>query len=636
MQSKKPLEWLLANGLGGYAMGEQNGRCTRTRHHLLVAVTRPPLQRVAFVRTLREAIRTPAGWQEAVCIRFEHDRRLLTFTYEHDAFTLTKIVWLATSFHGVWVRYCLSRSQQPLRLRVAPLLDFLDLETQAPLCDNYLVRRTRAGALVFAHPHDKPVRVEASPAADYVPAHIWQDLLLINEQDEAQRHTVYLPFAFEYDLAEQESFTLLLAHNGPESWQAEAAWQQAHEAPRAAGEQERVLALPQGLRHLAISARAFLVQRPTMLSLDNTTVLAGYPDLADSGREAMIALPGVLLVAGRFESARQVFRLFLKHVNQGLIPGQFSRRPASPTYDSLDATLWMFVALYEYWQASADLGFLEENYSLLLEILNCHLRNSAPGVKCDPATGFLYALDSQRALTWMNRRVGEWSATPRPGFAVEVQALWHHALCFMAEVSRLLGKAAGEQKCRELATQVAANLVDRFWHAGKNCCFDTIPEFDGRARHRLPAAGGDAVIRPNQVIAAGLPFTAFATAQTRAVVELALANLVTPYGLRTLAPDHPAYCGRYAGAEKQLASAAHNGTVHPWLIVPFVTAYLRVSDDREFLRRAFAPLFAAQDLACDGFVAEMYDGEAPHAPRGAPAYAASSGAVLQAWHLLMK
>ncbi|MDZ7267312.1 MAG: amylo-alpha-1,6-glucosidase [candidate division KSB1 bacterium] len=629
-------EWLLANGRGGYAMGDQNGKCTRTRHHLLVAVTRPPLQRVAFIRDLHETMQTPAGWREIAWTHFEHDRQVLRFTCKHETVTLVRTVWLAPTFHGVWVRYDLSGSHTPLPLRIVPLLEFLDLETQTPLCDHYSVRRTPAGALVFAQPHDTPLRLEAAPAAHYVPLNIWHDLLLYNELEEPQRHTVYLPFAFEYEVTTPAGLTLLLAYNGPDSWVADAAWQQACETSLVAGEKERVLALPPGLRQLALSARAFVIQRPTMLSLDNTTVLAGYPDFADGGREAMIALPGVLLVTGRFESARQVFRLFLKHVSQGLIPGHFSRRPASPTYDSLDATLWMFVALYEYWQARGDPGFLEENYSLLLEILNCHLRNSAPGVRCDPATGFLHAPDAQRVMTWMNRRVGEWCATPRPGFAVEVQALWHHALCFMAEISRLLGKGAGEQKCRELAAQVAASLVENFWHAGKNCCFDTIPEIGRRSPHSPPVRAGDAAVRPNQVIAAGLPYTAFSTGQTRAVVELALAKLVTPYGLRTLAPDHPAYCGRCTGSEKQRASAVHNGTVHPWLIVPFVTAYLRVCDDQEFLRRTFAPLFAAQNFACDGFVAEMYDGDAPHTPRGAPAYAASSGAVLQAWHLLLK
>lgn len=630
-------EWLLVNGMGGYAMGDDNGACTRTRHYLLAAPVRPPLQRAAFVRTLTETILTDNGWlplREMCRLHYENRRGLPVFVYESNHFTLLKHLWMADHFHGVFVRYELQRGELPVEIRLMPCLDFRDLETETALSEFYTVRRSELGADIYADVNDKPFRIAASPATGYVPVNRWHEIFLEDDSGTPQRYEVYLPFVFEHELAVGRTLTVLLAHDGPESWEAEAA---RHETPAPllfASEEAQALSRAEGLPHLTAGAHAFLIRRPTILSLDNTTLLAGYPNLADSGREAMLALPGLLIAAGEFERAKQVFSIFLKHVHHGLIPNFFSKRPESPNYDSIDATLWLFVALYEYWRASRDLKFLEENYSFLLEMLNCHLRSLTPGIKFEPKTGFLYALETQRAMTWMNGRLGNWLATPRSAFAVEVQALWHNTLCIMAEFSHLLGKETGESKCRELAAQVEMNLSRSFAVPATDLIYDSLPEqlmYEGK-ESIFPA--GDDTLRPNAVIAVGLPFTAFSAVQIRALVDLALRWLITPFGLRTLAPDHPAYCGQCWGPAKHRVSAQHNGAAHPWLIVPFVRAYLRVYHDRDFLRGLFAPLFEGRNSPCDGFIAQMYDGDSPHAPAGAPAFAASSGAVLQAWEML--
>lgn len=630
-------EWLLTNGMGGYAMGDGNGTCTRTRHHLLVAPVRPPLQRAAFVRALSETILTDNGWlplREMCRLHYENRNGLPVFVYENNHFTLLKHLWMADHFHGVFVRYALQRGELPVEIRLMPELDFRDLEMEKPLGEFYTVRRCERGADIYADVNDKPLRIAASPLAGYVPVNRWREIFLEDESGTPQRFEIYQPFVFEHELAAGRNLTILLAYDGPESWEAEAARYDAPSWALLANEETKLRARSEDLPHLTAAAHAFLIRRPTVLSLDNITMLAGYPDLADSGREAMLALPGLLVAGGELERAKQVFSIFLKHVHYGLIPNYFSKRPESPNYDSIDATLWLFVAFYEYWRASNDLKFLEENYSFLLEMINCHLRGLTPGIKFEPKTGFLYALDTQRAMTWMNGRLGNWLATPRLTFAVEVQALWHNVLCIMAEFSARLGKETGENKCRELAAQVEMNLVRRFAVPATDFVYDSLPEQLMHESKESIFTAGDDTVRPNAVIAVGLPFVAFSAVQIRTIIDLALRWLVTPFGLRTLAPDHPAYCGQCRGLAKHWASAQHNGAAHPWLIVPFVRAYLRVYHDRKFLRGLFAPLFEGRNSPCDGFIAQMYDGDAPHAPAGAPAFAASSGAVLQAWEML--
>jgi predicted glycogen debranching enzyme len=259
-------------------------------------------------------------------------------------------------------------------------------------------------------------------------------------------------------------------------------------------------------------------------------------------------------------------------------------------------------------------------------------------VKLDAEDGLLFSLEQHRPMTWMNAAVDDWLATPRPGKAIEVQALWYNALRIMAELAKILGKEEAYNRCSELAGHAGANLQKKFWCAETGYIFDCLVDISltttGRPSSGKSTSVGDSTLRPNQVIAVGLPFNAFSEAQTRAVVEVATQKLVTPYGLRTLSPDHPAYCGQYTGSPKRLASARHNGCVYPWLIWPFVRAHTRVYKNPQAMQELFAPLFSANESPCIDHIAEMYDGDAPHHPRGVPAYAASTGAILQSWQFL--
>jgi predicted glycogen debranching enzyme len=617
---------------------------------------RPPLQRVMYVRQLDEALLINGRWEplaaeaagevaapsssHAVLCDFLWDGGMPHFKFSLRQTAVTKCAWMPKNGQSLCVRYEMI-GEKPARLRVVPCVSFRDIENGKLLADFYLVRSLSNGILIYGDPNDKPCAIRANGAGMLHPVNSWKTLQLFEPLTGAwQNEDVYLPSAFEFELGTGEAVTMIFQLEDSlklleEQHDAEldALFAREQEEQRLTAETLAGHFPHSPMRNLAMGAPQFLIKRATAMTLGSATVLAGYPRLPDWGRDAMIALPGLLLTTGRFDLAKEVFLLFIKHAKHGLIPNYFSSRPEAPNYDSLDATLWMFVAIYEYWRASGDRAYIEEMYPLLLETLHAYMHGAAPGIKLDSEDGLLFALEQHRPMTWMNAAVGDWLATPRHGKAVEVQALWHNALCIMAEFAEVLGKEEGVRRCREYAERTAKSLQEKFWceetHHLFDCLLDTKKNDRGNA-----IVVGDPTIRPNQIIAVGLPFTVFSREQARAVIELAEKKLVTPYGLRTLTPDHPSYCGAYAGSPKRLAAARHNGCVYPWLLTCFIRAHTRLYDNPRALYEMFEPLFGDTERSCLGHLAEMYDGNAPHHPRGAPAYAASTGAVLQGWQIM--
>ncbi len=642
-------DWLLTNGLGAYAMGSTSDFCWKSEHHYLVAPVRPPLTRATFVREVFEQVfcdgkwqslrRTSRGHHAVSILRYDAASGIPTFTYSLEKFFLVKRVWMAQDFHGMFVRYEIIGDTNAVRLRLTPLVEMRDCLTATALTEAYHLRSNGGGAQVFADLNDKPLRLEADPNGKLISVNAWRTIELYEEQTQRfNRHEVYLPCAFEFAFEPGTAITLLLAYSGPETWNGEEAFKTQLEHQRKLTAEALNTNFAPELRPTARAARNFIIARPTAYSLESQTILAGYPDLTDYGREAMMALPGLLLCTGKCDLAKQVFNIFLKHSNQGLIPNYFSPRAELPNYESLDATLWMFSAFYEYWLASGDDAFVAECYPTLLEVLHYHLAGATPSIKYDALNGMLMQTDLACPMTWMNARAGNWVATPRNGRAIEVQALWYNALMVMVDFSRLLDKKAGEQKCSELAELAGKTLRERFWNEEGNYIFDCLydPPLTNAKRTNLNLStfAADDTLRPNALIATGMPFTVFNQAQIWAVVDLAMEKFVTPFGLRTLASDHPGYYGQCVGTARQIATSLHNGAVHPWLVVPFVRSYLRAYANGASLLQVFMPLFERRGHPTEGVIAQMYDGDAPHHARGVPAFAASTGAVLQAYELI--
>ncbi|MBI3973152.1 MAG: hypothetical protein HY332_17900 [Chloroflexi bacterium] len=358
------------------------------------------------------------------------------------------------------------------------------------------------------------------------------------------------------------------------------------------------------------------------------TVLAGYHWFGDWGRDTMIALPGLALATGRYAEARAILRAFARYVDRGMLPNRFPDTGVplgDGDYNTVDASLWYFHAIDAIGHASldaseADGDLVAELFPVLADIVDWHVRGTRFGIGVDPADGLVRVADPQ--LTWMDAKVGEWVMTPRAGKTVEIAALWIHALGLMERWADRLRRSPEASRYRELLRQAAGGFGTRFWYGDGGYLYDLL---DGES-------GGDASLRPNQIIAAALPDCPLTPEQRRAVVDGVVERLWTPRGLRTLAPDDPRYRGRYQGDPRQRDGAYHQGTVWPWLLGPLVDAHLVVYRDPAAARRLVEPMRAHLfDEAGVGSISEIFDGDPPHAARGCIAQAWSVSEVYRAW-----
>jgi glycogen debranching enzyme len=357
---------------------------------------------------------------------------------------------------------------------------------------------------------------------------------------------------------------------------------------------------------LLLAADQFLIERD-----DKKTIIAGYHWFTDWGRDTMIALPGLCLATGRFDDAKQILRRWLAAASKGMIPNRFPDGTNEPEFNSVDAGLWLFIAVWRYREATNDEEFVrDEALPVLREAINWLDRGTRFGIHVD-LDGLLYAGANGVALTWMDAIVDGQAVTPRRGKPVEINALWYNALRIVAELSTDSG-------LRSRADGVRESFESAFWNRHSQCCFDVVNP-------------NDASIRPNQLFAISLPFPLFDDARAEEILGVCEAQLLTPVGLRTLSPTDPRYRARLAGDQHSRDTAYHQGTVWPWLLGPYIDALLRYRSDAGLAsaRALLANLQTHLNEAGLGTIGEVFDGELPHAPRGCIAQAWSVGEVLR-------
>lgn len=373
---------------------------------------------------------------------------------------------------------------------------------------------------------------------------------------------------------------------------------------------------------LALAADAFLVQVPG----GRSSIIAGYPWFCDWGRDTMIALPGLCLATGQTALAREILSSFAAFVDQGMLPNRFPDVGETPEYNTVDATLWYIVAIYRYVQTTGDLDLLRDSlWSVLEEIIGWHQRGTRYQIHVDKNDSLLYAGQEGVQLTWMDARVGNWVVTPRIGKPVEINALWINALHTMAHFAGLLEKTDAQNRFTTLAMAAVASFLARFARSDGRGLYDVLDTPD----HGMP----DAAIRPNQIFALSLPFAPVAAGSdlAAAILEVVQAELVTPFGLRTLSPQDPAYRPRYEGDSWHRDGAYHEGTAWPWLLGPFAEAHFRHIADREAALALLRPLAGQMTDYGVGSLAEIYDGDAPQRPNGCIAQAWSVSETLRVW-----
>lgn len=352
------------------------------------------------------------------------------------------------------------------------------------------------------------------------------------------------------------------------------------------------------------------------------TVIAGYHWFTDWGRDTMISLEGLTLATGRHTEAGWILRAFAQYVKNGLIPNLFPEGQSEGLYHTADASLWFFHALSRYLEFTGDRATLRLIMPQMREIVDRHLAGTSFGIGVDPRDGLLRQGAEGFQLTWMDAKVGEWVVTPRRGKAVELNALWYNALRLMQRWSAEEGDEAYSGQLELLADQNYRSFNQRFWNAEAGYLFDLV---DGEL-------GDDAACRPNQIFAVSLPFPVLDPGKWAQVLDTVRERLLTPVGLRTLVPGHPEYKATYSGDLRARDAAYHQGTVWPWLMGPFIDAWLRLYPEQIQRARGFLEGLAGQlNEQCIGSLSEIFDAEEPYAPKGCVAQAWSVAEMLRCW-----
>jgi predicted glycogen debranching enzyme len=526
-----------------------------------------------------------------------------------------------------YVRYELRRAGQPLRLSLKALVNYRDYHFTTHAGDwRMSVEPVGRGLRVVAFDGATPFYL-LSASAKATPAHDWyRNFALALERfrglDDQEDHLH--AGTFEARLEPGESVTLVFSTEAAPALDGELALEarRAHEGGLlerwAAAYPAAAETAPAWIRMLVLAADQFIVRRPLTDDPEALSVIAGYHWFGDWGRDTMISLPGLALSTGRPEVARNILRTFARFVDRGMLPNLFPDAGETPEYNTVDATLWYFEAVRQYYDATEDGEFLRELFPVLAEIVDWHVRGTRYQIHMDATDGLLHAGEPGVQLTWMDAKVGDWVVTPRIGKPIEVNALWYNALVTMAEFARTVGKPGTAY--RTMAERVRAGF-QRFWSQEAGWCFDVI---DG-------PEGNDASLRPNQIFAVSLPESALPFAQQRAVVDVCARYLVTSHGLRSLAATHPAYQGHYGGGPRERDGAYHQGTVWGWLVGPFTLAHLRVYRNPALAASFLEPMAHHLKVHGVGTASEIFDGDPPFTPRGCIAQAWTVAELLRAW-----
>ncbi len=637
-----PREWLVTNGLGGYASATVAGEITRRYHGLLISALAAPIGRMVILSDLTVELESLngriAGFTHERFRNFKLTSGLPSWRYDIGGVTIEKSVVMPSHHNIVHVTFRLIDGADRVRLRLRPLVHFRRLEdpVDTPLQNSYAI--TARGPLyeITADPELPPLRlvIDGSESTSFTAdGGSSREFFFESEEQRgyAPRGPAWSPGYFTCDLSRDALVTLVAA---TEPWHSVLSLKPNQARLFEIERRQRLLDLaPAAARsgfagELVMAADAFVITpigrvsdltRARAEGDEMRTVIAGYHWFTDWGRDTMISLEGLTLVTGRTSEARSILRAFAHYVRDGLIPNLFPEGENEGLYHTADATLWFFHALGRYAAYSGDTATLRLLLPVLKDIVRHHVRGTRFGIRVDPEDGLLIQGADGYQLTWMDAKVGDWVVTPRRGKAVEINALWYNAL-------RLLAcwlNDAGDPEANDIASRAEkarASFNRRFWHAQKGYLYDVV---DGES-------GDDTSFRPNQIFAISLENPVLDSTHWVPVLEAVRDRLLTPLGLRSLAPGEPDYKPRYDGDLRARDAAYHQGTVWAWLMGPFIDAWLRVHpgdvDTARYFLGAFEEHLGEGGV---GSISEVFDAEPPFTPRGCIAQAWSVAEVLR-------
>jgi predicted glycogen debranching enzyme len=627
-------EWLETNGIGGFASSTIVGLNTRRYHGLLVAATKPPVGRMVLLSKVEETLVIEGRRFDLSCNRYPgvvhpQGHALLkqfrqdpfpVFVYEAAGLELEKSIFMVHGENTTVIQYTvLSAPELSGTLELRPLIAFRDYHSTAH--ENGALNpslQVESGRVSVSPYQGCPTLNFAHTSGDITQEGAWYrnfEYTMEQERGLEFREDLFNPMVVTFDLSSNPRPALVAS---TEARTAEAA--DRYRAAEVARRNAVMAAVPVEdpfVQMLAQAADQFVVRRGT-----GSSVIAGYHWFSDWGRDTMIALPGLTLSTGRYDDARGMLLAFAGSVDRGMLPNRFPDAGETPEYNTVDATLWFFEAVRAFGTHTEDYDFIRTRlYPVLADIIGWHERGTRYGIRRD-TDGLLLAGEEGVQLTWMDAKVDDWVVTPRHGKPVEIQALWYNALRTMEDLGQRFGDEANAAHWKELADATRFRFTERFWNESTGCLFDVVSADDR-----------DASIRPNQVLAVSLFQSMLSGEQAKSVVAVVERDLLTPYGLRSLAPSDHKYRGRYEGDPYTRDSAYHQGTVWPWLMGPFLTAYLKVNGRSAKARKqAEKWLRELRRFMLDegvGQISEVFDGDAPHRAGGCLAQAWSVAELLR-------
>ncbi|ADE36288.1 amylo-alpha-1,6-glucosidase [Methanohalophilus mahii] len=627
-------EWIVTNGLGGYASSTVIGANTRKYHGLLIAALDAPVERKVILSSLDEELEVGGKIYRLASHKYPQTihpkgfhylkgyttEPVPTFNYSVDNVSLEKQIFMVYGTNSTVIRYSINGETDNITMRLFPLVTYRNFHQLKRSDDITFGQSVKAYKVMIYNGKDS---FELNSNMEYNPKPYWY----YNFEYETDRkrgldyqEDLYNPGYFEgrMDKDSGQVFYVVVTTSAiTENFNAE------EEFRREISRRKKVCpaldVTDTFMKTLGLSADSFIVKRQTTLS---ASVIAGYHWFADWGRDAMISLEGLTLVTGRYDKARQILLTFSKYCFKGLIPNYFpDRQDGDAGYNTVDASLWFVHAVGRYFAYTKDQAFVSNIWPVISDIIENYMKGTINNIHMD-SDGLI---SHGPQLTWMDAKIGSLNVTPREGKACEINALWYNALCTVTWLAKSIDVPSSDYK--QLAHQIKENFAKKYWNADKLCLYDCIFPEDPEIK--------DASVRPNQIFAISLPFPVLSEDKAFYVLQKVAEDLLTPYGLRTLSKADSKYVGKYEGDAVSRDKAYHNGTVWPWLFGFFISGYLKVhgnsENSRQYCRTLILRFTGHFNEAGIDTVSEVFDGDSPHNPGGCISQAWSVAEILRAY-----
>ena len=624
------LEYVEANGLGGFASGTMSGAHSRKYHGLLVASLKPPVQRVVVVSKIDETISLNNEYFDLGCNQFpgalhpqgfqflhSYSRALFPeWIYTVKGVTIKKTIAAVYGQNTTLVLYEVLSAPGKFQFLLKPFYASRDMHHTAHandhICQHYIFQK---GTLQTMNYQGCPEFFISVPRSQFIDQPSWYHNFEFRQEQERGmdfQEDLYTHGHFEVTLRQGSRLGVIVSienHEGKD------AFKLLREEKKRRVSLLKPFNYHPSLQRLALSADQFIVKRDEL-----NTIIAGYPWFTDWGRDTMISLPGLCLITGKVKEAKRILQKFSEYVSNGMIPNRFPDHGEEPEYNTVDATLWYFNALYKYYKSTSDKLFIKSLIPQLREIIDWHYKGTRFGIKVDPEDELLYAGQEGVQLTWMDAKIGDWVVTPRRGKAVEINALWYNAICVMRYFLRELNYPADAEFFEHKELLIKKNFNLAFWNEKTHSLYDYI-EGDHRSED----------IRPNQVYSMSLTFPVLDHNRAHSVMSVVREHLFTPYGLRSLSPAHSAYRACYVGNPFERDSIYHQGPVWSHLMGAYIDALFYTNGEyaSRLAREIIENMFNHLDDAGLGSISEIFDAEPPFTPRGCISQAWSVAEILR-------